>query len=183
MAQRFILQMLVALFAEDIGLLPRYLVARLLDDCKTKQDSFDLFGGLFEAMNTPRADRRRALPGRRLLQRRAVRRSGPRRVALDEWSAQGRRQGRLVEGPARNLRHAVRALPRERRAPRLRRPLHHPTDIMKIVGPTIVEPWRELIEEAETLKRLRDSGSGCTITRCSTRPAARGISSTSPIAS
>jgi type II restriction/modification system DNA methylase subunit YeeA len=32
----------------------------------------------------------------------------------------------------------------------------HPTDIMKIVGPTIVEPWRKLIEEASTLKRLRD---------------------------
>ncbi len=31
----------------------------------------------------------------------------------------------------------------------------HPTDIMKIVGPTIVEPWRKLIEAAETLKRLR----------------------------
>ena len=30
----------------------------------------------------------------------------------------------------------------------------HPTDIMKIVGPTIVEPWRKLIEEADTLKRL-----------------------------
>ena len=27
---------------------------------------------------------------------------------------------------------------------------------MKIVGPTIVEPWRKLIEEAGTLKRLRD---------------------------
>ena len=32
----------------------------------------------------------------------------------------------------------------------------HPTDIMKIVGPTIVEPWRKLIEEADTLKRLRE---------------------------
>ena len=34
LAQRFILQMLVALFAEDIGLLEQYLVTRLLDDCK-----------------------------------------------------------------------------------------------------------------------------------------------------
>ncbi len=32
----------------------------------------------------------------------------------------------------------------------------HPTDIMKIVGPTIVEPWRELIEKADTLRRLRE---------------------------
>ena len=32
----------------------------------------------------------------------------------------------------------------------------HPSDIMKIVGPTIVEPWREQIESARTLKRLRE---------------------------
>jgi type II restriction/modification system DNA methylase subunit YeeA len=50
-AQRFVLQMLVALFAEDIGMLPRYLLANLLEDCKTRQDSRDLIGGLFEAMN------------------------------------------------------------------------------------------------------------------------------------
>ncbi len=30
----------------------------------------------------------------------------------------------------------------------------HPVDIMKIVGPTIVEPWRELIEGARSIKRL-----------------------------
>lgn len=53
LAQRFVLQMLVALFAEDIGLLDRYFVARLLDDCKTKQESYDLLGGLFDAMNAP----------------------------------------------------------------------------------------------------------------------------------
>jgi hypothetical protein len=29
-----------------------------------------------------------------------------------------------------------------------------PADIMKIVGPTIVEPWREQVEGAKTLKRL-----------------------------
>ena len=53
LAQRFILQMLVALFAEDIGLLEQYLVTNLLDDCKEPRDSFDLLGGLFAAMNTP----------------------------------------------------------------------------------------------------------------------------------
>ena len=42
-----------ALFAEDIGLLDKYFVAHLLDDCNTPDDSFDLIGGLFVAMNTP----------------------------------------------------------------------------------------------------------------------------------
>ena len=75
-AQRFILQMLVALFAEDIELLPRYFVDSLLADCKTKQDSRDLIGGLFEAMNTRRRPRRPLSRGG-LLQRRLVRRAGP----------------------------------------------------------------------------------------------------------
>ena len=44
------LQMLVALFAEDIGLLEKYFVTRLLDDCKEPADSFDLLG---RAVRTP----------------------------------------------------------------------------------------------------------------------------------
>jgi hypothetical protein len=44
--------MLVALFAEDIDLLPKYTVAKLLDEVKTPADAFDLIGGLFEAMNS-----------------------------------------------------------------------------------------------------------------------------------
>jgi hypothetical protein len=54
LAQRFILQFLVTLFAEDIGLLPKYLVAQLLEDCGTPAESFDLIGGLFEQMNNPK---------------------------------------------------------------------------------------------------------------------------------
>ncbi len=53
LAQHFILQMLVALFSEDIGLLEKYMVSRLLDDCKSPKDCYDLIGGLFVEMNTP----------------------------------------------------------------------------------------------------------------------------------
>src|ERR1019366_1058832 len=49
-AQRFILQMLVALFAEDIDLLPKYFVTNLLEECTTPADSYELLGGLFKAM-------------------------------------------------------------------------------------------------------------------------------------
>jgi hypothetical protein len=52
-AQRFALQSLMCLFAEDIGLLEKYFFARLLDDCATPEQSFDLIGGLFVEMNTP----------------------------------------------------------------------------------------------------------------------------------
>jgi hypothetical protein len=41
MAQRFTLQMLVALFAEDIDLLPKYFVTQILEDCSTPASAYD----------------------------------------------------------------------------------------------------------------------------------------------
>jgi len=52
-AQRFILQLLVAMVAEDIDLLPRELVAEILYECAEKgASSYDLIGGLFRQMAT-----------------------------------------------------------------------------------------------------------------------------------
>src|SRR5271157_1077345 len=155
LAQRFILQMLVALFAEDIGMLPRYLVDHLLEGCKTKQDSRDLIGGLFEAMNTREktADDRYqgvdyfngglfAEPARVELRIDEV---GLLKAASHEdWSkVQPEIFGTLFQ-------HSLGKV--DRRA--FGAHFTHPTDIMKIVGPTIFEPWRELIEQAGTRKRL-----------------------------
>jgi SAM-dependent methyltransferase len=155
LGQRFTLQMLVALFAEDIGLLEQYFVTRLLDDCKAPADSFDLLGGLFEAMNTPQPT------------------TGGRFRGVDYFN------GGLFEEPARvelyddelaQLRQAARedwskvrpeifgtlfehSLEKEERHA-YGGHFTHPTDIMKIVGPTIVEPWRDLIENAKTLREM-----------------------------
>ena len=50
-AQRFILQLLVAMVAEDIGLLPEQLVSELLHECADEGgSSYDLIGGLFRQM-------------------------------------------------------------------------------------------------------------------------------------
>jgi len=52
-AQRFVLQAIVAMFSEDIGLLPSNIVYTLTRDClEKKQSSYDLFKGLFEQMNS-----------------------------------------------------------------------------------------------------------------------------------
>jgi type II restriction/modification system DNA methylase subunit YeeA len=52
-AQRFVLQLVVAMFAEDIGLLPSGIVYQLADDSLHKgQSAYDLFGSLFTQMNT-----------------------------------------------------------------------------------------------------------------------------------
>lgn len=155
LAQHFILQSLVALFAEDIGLLERYMFTRLLDECDEPRKSYDLLGQLFVEMNTP------------------GRTAGGRFKGVDYFN------GGLFAEPARielypdelaQLRKAAEADwskvrpeifgtlfehsvdQEERRAYGAH--FTHPVDIMKIVGPTIVEPWRELIEDARSAKRL-----------------------------
>ena len=51
-AQRFVLQLVFAMFAEDIDLLPAQTVAGIVKDCmEGGQSSYDLFGGLFRQMN------------------------------------------------------------------------------------------------------------------------------------
>ncbi len=52
-AQRFVLQLLVTLVSEDMNLLPRQILARLIAECREKgESSYDLIGGLFRQMNT-----------------------------------------------------------------------------------------------------------------------------------
>jgi len=154
-AQRFTLQMLVALFAEDIGLLEKYFVVRLLDECKEPADSYELLGGLFKAMNSPV----RAAGGRfkgvdyfngglfkepALLDLHDDELNQLRQAAKSDWSkVRPEIFGTLLEHSLeKEERHAYGGH------------FTHPTDIMKIVGPTIVEPWRDLIENATTLTEL-----------------------------
>jgi SAM-dependent methyltransferase len=155
MAQRFILQMLVALFAEDIDLLPKYFVTQVLEDCTTPASAYDLIGGLFEAMNTnpPKSGGRFkgvsyfngglfAQPARLEIQDLEL--VLLRKAAAFDWSkVQPEVFGTLFQhSMGDDERHAFGAH------------FTHPSDIMKIVGPTIVEPWREQIEGAKTLNRL-----------------------------
>jgi SAM-dependent methyltransferase len=53
-AQRFILQCVVTLFSEDIGLLPPALFTRIIEECQngTAVDSYELFTLLFHEMNS-----------------------------------------------------------------------------------------------------------------------------------
>ncbi|MGH3536940.1 MAG: DNA methyltransferase [Pseudonocardiaceae bacterium] len=52
-AQRFVLQSVMAMFAEDIGLLPGRFFTCALEDSSTGAQAFDLLFGLFREMNTP----------------------------------------------------------------------------------------------------------------------------------
>jgi hypothetical protein len=52
-AQRFILQCVLAMFAEDRKLLPDSLFVASVQECLAGASSYDVIGGLFGAMNTP----------------------------------------------------------------------------------------------------------------------------------
>jgi len=155
-AQRFILQMLIALFSEDIGLLPKYLVAGLLNECTDPPKSFDLLGDLFRAMASPggvKGGRFKDVPyfnGGIFAQPAPVELYDDelnqlKRAAEYDWSQISPEIfGTIFQHSMdEEHRHAYGG--------------HYtaPADIMKIVGPTIVEPWRNLIEDARSIERLR----------------------------
>lgn len=154
-SQRFILQMLVALFAEDIDLLERDFVTRLLDECERPADSYDLIGNLFVEMNTPGRT-----PGGRyrgvdyfnggLFRRPArIELSGEeldllRNAARKDWAmVRPEIFGTLFE-------HSLDASERHAYGAHFT----NAVDIMKIVTPTIVEPWTVRIDAADTQAKL-----------------------------
>jgi hypothetical protein len=158
-AQRFALQTVVAMFAEDIGMIPSGFVYSIADDCLHKsQKSYDLFGGLFTQMNssTPASGGRfKDIPyfNGGLFQTIA-----PIDLTMDELGLIGGSEGAATRdwskvNPAifgtifqqsmdAEDRHAYGA--------------HYTSeaDIMRIITPTISQPWRERIFKAGTMKDL-----------------------------
>jgi hypothetical protein len=156
-AQRFILQLLVAMVAEDIDLLPRDLLTELLRDCaENGANSYDLLGGLFRQMASPvpaRAGRYEGVGyfnGGLFAVVDPIDLKRPESYALhdaarhNDWSkVKPEIFGTLFqESMDKSERHAFGA--------------HFTSefDIQKVVGPTIVRPWRERIEAAG--KRAND---------------------------
>ncbi|MFM1921056.1 MAG: hypothetical protein RLZZ303_2690, partial [Candidatus Hydrogenedentota bacterium] len=157
LAQRFVLQTLVALFSEDIGLLEKYTVTRLLEECKNPADSYDLIGGLFQEMNTPgktQGGRFKgvdyfngglfAQPAR--VELKQVELNHLLQAAKENWSdVRPEIFGTIFEHSlGASERHAFGA--------------HFTSaeDIMKIIKPTITDPWTEQIEGAKTQMRLEE---------------------------
>ena len=156
LAQRFILQTLLALFAEDIRLLEKYTVTRLLEDIKEPGDVYDLFGGLFQAMNTEGitpGGRFKGVPyfngglfrePARLAELYDDEKNQLLAASRMDWSKVSPEIfGELFQKSMdAEHRHAFGAH------------FTYPSDIMKIVKPTIVDPWTAAIESAKSGKRL-----------------------------
>ena len=149
-AQRFILQLLVAMVAEDIGLLPEQLVSELLHECADEGgSSYDLIGGLFRQMASPRE----ASAGRFVNVQYF---NGGLFAVVDPIELKRAEAYRLCESAAENWAHVRPEIfgtlfqdsmdKKERHA--YGGHFTSEFDIRKVVGPTIVRPWRERIEGA-----------------------------------
>lgn len=159
-AQRFVLQLVVAMFAEDIDLLPAATVYNIVDDCLKKgQSSYDLFGGLYHQMNNPSSaagGRYRDVPYFNgglfsviepidLTQEELFLIGDKEGACLQDWSKInpvifGTLFQQCMDAEAR---HAYGAH------------FTSEADILRIVNPTIVRPWQERIDSVSTKKELK----------------------------
>ena len=158
-ARRFVLQSVVAMFAEDIGLLPENLFTSLLDECRKAENptaaSYDLIGNLFRQMNDPKPARGGRYAGVDYFNGGLFAKVEPLELqppaigllfeaARENWSrVQPVIFGTLFEGSlGKEERHALGAH------------FTYEADIQKIVRPTIVRPWEERIAAAKNVSEL-----------------------------
>nr|WP_235334725.1 DNA methyltransferase [Aphanizomenon flos-aquae] len=154
-AQRFILQCVLAMFAEDRQLLPRDMFVSCVQDCMKGGTSYDVLGGLFREMNQPGKTPAGRYQGVDYFNGGLFSRIDAIELTREElnfldvsarenWSkVRPAIFGNLFEGSIyKEERHA--------------RGIHYTSevDIMKIVRPTISRYWEERIEEATTIKEL-----------------------------
>jgi SAM-dependent methyltransferase len=150
-AQRFILQLLVAMVAEDIRLLPSDIVTDLLYESSEKgASSYDLFGGLFRQMASVEPAR-----GGRFQDVRYF--NGGLFAVVDPIELKRAEVYALYEAAAHNDWSQVRpeifgtlfqdSMDKEERHA-FGAHFTSEFDIRKVVGPTIVRPWRNRIDAA-----------------------------------
>jgi hypothetical protein len=154
-AQRFVLQCLIALFSEDIGLLEPYTFTRLIEECDSPQKAYDLIGGLFVEMNTPgktAGGRFKGVdyfnggiferPARVELHKDEL--AQLKKAAEQQWSkVRPEIFGTIFQHSVdKDERHAYGAH------------FTSAVDIMKIIKPTITDPWETLINRARSLAEL-----------------------------
>ena len=155
LAQRFLLQCVFSMFAEDFGLLPRNLFTKLVHDCKKGASTYDRLGDLFKQMDNSKQARAGDYQQVQYFNGGLFANIEPIELnateidflieALSEdWSkVQPPIFGTLFQSSMdQQERHAYGAH------------FTSETDIQRIVTPTIVRPWREALESANTLEEL-----------------------------
>ena len=154
-AQRFVLQCVLAMFAEDRSLLPKDLFVACIQESLAGASSHDVLGGLFLAMNTPGVTPAGRYKDVEYFNGGLFERVHPIELteqelkilevaALEDWSrVRPAIFGSIFEGTAS-------AVERHKYG------MHYTSevDIMKIVRPTISRFWEERIEAAGTIGEL-----------------------------
>ncbi|MGD0680026.1 MAG: DNA methyltransferase [Polyangiaceae bacterium] len=155
-AQRFLLQCVVAMFSEDLDLIPDKLFSQLVDECVTQRKStFDLLGGLFQRMNTSepaRGGRYKDVP---YFNGGLFAVIDPIELNMDELVLLGlaaERRWAKIEPPIFGTLFQNSMDKEERHA--LGAHFTNEAEIARVIGPTIVRPFRERIASASTAKEL-----------------------------
>jgi hypothetical protein len=154
-AQHFVLQSVIAMFAEDIHLLPGKFFSRTMHDSRTGSEAYDLLGSLFREMNTQGRTAGGRFAGTPYFNGGIFKTVTPLEMTGDElvamrtasdtdWSdVRPEIFGTLFERSMdADERHAYGAH------------FTSQADIAKVVIPCIVDPWTERIETARTIGEL-----------------------------
>ncbi|MDZ7918164.1 MAG: type IIL restriction-modification enzyme MmeI [Rhodococcus sp. (in: high G+C Gram-positive bacteria)] len=154
-AQQFTLQAVMAMFAEDIGLLPGRFFTQALEDSATGSEAYDLLFGLFREMNTQGKTPSGRFKGTPLFNGGLFSQVSPieltddeldllRAAASTDWSeVRPEIFGTLFEGSMeKGERHAWGAH------------FTSQAQIAQVVIPTIVEPWRLRLSSAGSISEL-----------------------------
>ncbi len=156
-SQRFTLQCVVAMFAEDTDLLPRGLFTELVQDCQRKgQSSYDLLGGLFRQMNMESPARGGRFKGVRYFNGGLFGTIDPIELTKLELEllaeATDENWSRIHPGIFGTLFQATMD-----KGERHEHGAHYTPEAAifeHVVRPTLLQPWRERLREASTLKDL-----------------------------
>lgn len=153
--QRFLLQCVLAMFAEDRGLLPRDLLVSCVQDCLNGASAYDVLGGLFREMNQPGITPAGRYKGVDYFNGGLFSRVQPIDLtpeelgfldicAKDDWSnVRPSIFGNIFEGaidPEKRHAHGIH--------------FTSEVDIRQIVRPTISDYWEDKIEAATTIGQL-----------------------------
>lgn len=154
-AQHFVLQSVVAMFAEDIRLLPEKFFTRTVDEAKSGREAYDLLGSLFREMNMPGRTAGGRFAGTPYFNGGLFETITPVEMTADELMAMRTAAttnwaevrpeifGTLFETSMdKGERHAYGAH------------FTSQADIARVVIPCIVDPWTEKIEAAKTIGDL-----------------------------
>jgi len=156
--QKFLLQCVLALFAEDFELLPAGIFTGLIEECLIdNKSSYDLFGGLFRQMATEKkakAGRYKNVPYFNGGLFDSIEPLELKKESLEVLFEAGKENWKSVQPPVFGALFEGTLNAKERH--KFGAHFTSELDILKIVNPCITRPWMEKIEKAKKLYELSD---------------------------